>query len=95
MKKFMKHGNFNTLKTAQNTWGKIKAKLVAAAGDKDEDDAGEGAENENGPGTSLLLHHIHSLIMLYFRYSQDSQDPCYDYSSFEEAWEEGRRRCRG
>lgn len=31
MQKFMAGGNFNTLKTAQNTWGVIKKKLIALA----------------------------------------------------------------
>lgn len=33
MNKFMTHGEFNTLKTAQNTWGKIKSKLISVAGE--------------------------------------------------------------
>lgn len=41
MNKFMTHGEFNTLKTAQNTWGKIKGKLISVAGEAkpEEDDA--------------------------------------------------------
>lgn len=39
--KFTKYGDFNTLKTAQNTWGKIKGKLVQAAGPAKMDDEGE------------------------------------------------------
>lgn len=36
--KFMQYGNFNTMKTTQNTWGKMKAKLFK----KKEDDDGDG-----------------------------------------------------
>ncbi|KAK5121967.1 hypothetical protein LTR85_004539 [Meristemomyces frigidus] len=42
--KFVKAGEFNTLKTAQNTWGKIKGKLATIAPKVDE----EGAEGETG-----------------------------------------------
>ena len=50
--KFMQHGDFKTMKTAQNTWGKIKQKLNAAAGPK----VDEGGED--GEGESLALHTI-------------------------------------
>lgn len=44
---FVKYGEFKTLKTAQNTWGKIKSKLVQAAGPKT---SGEGEEDGEGGG---------------------------------------------
>ena len=38
-------GNFNTLKTAQNTWAKIKAKLPVLNADEEGDgDAGDGMQ---------------------------------------------------
>lgn len=47
--KFVKHGEFNTLKTAQNTWGKIKAKLTkAAAANAAGDDEGVEGGDEDG-----------------------------------------------
>jgi hypothetical protein len=44
--RFVIHGNFNTLKTAQNTWGVLKKKLVSAIppvsdGGKENDDEGQ------------------------------------------------------
>lgn len=46
----MKFGEFNTMKTAQNTWGKIKGKLAqtAAANKKD-----SGAEEGEGEGEAI------------------------------------------
>ncbi|WPH00905.1 Hypothetical protein R9X50_00373900 [Acrodontium crateriforme] len=41
MAKFVKGGNFNTLKTAQNTWGKLRNKLKQLA---PEDDGEDGAD---------------------------------------------------
>ncbi|KAK5134885.1 hypothetical protein LTR08_005975 [Meristemomyces frigidus] len=46
--KFEKAGDFNTMKTAQNTWGKIKAKLAKIAPKTDDDAAAEGDEAEDG-----------------------------------------------
>lgn len=52
--KFVKAGEFNTLKTAQNTWGKIKAKLNTLA-PKVEDDGEEGAE---AGGKFAQMYHL-------------------------------------
>ena len=40
MQKFVKYGGFNTLKTAQNTWGKIRNKLPKPEVEDGEDGAG-------------------------------------------------------
>lgn len=50
-KKFMKYGEFNTMKTATNTWGKMRAKLVAAAAALGDDGDAEG---EEGAGMFFL-----------------------------------------
>lgn len=50
MQKFMTHGEFNTMKTAQNTWGVIKRKLIQVAGEAKAED---GADGEEANGTSL------------------------------------------
>ena len=53
--KFVQYGEFNTLKTAQNTWGKIKQKLAQAAGPKTESDAGGDEGDGDGESPTLLL----------------------------------------
>lgn len=49
--KFMEYGNFNTMKTTQNTWGKIKAKLFNKK---------EGGEDGAG-GSYVIAHHMPSI----------------------------------
>ena len=52
--KFKEHGDFNTMKTAQNTWGKIKAKLKQAAPAK-KDDGEDGGEGDGECGLGFLF----------------------------------------
>lgn len=40
MAKFFKGGEFNTLKTAQNTWGKLRAKLKQLAPEEEAEEGG-------------------------------------------------------
>lgn len=54
MQKFMTHGEFNTMKTAQNTWGVIKRKLIQVAGEAKDEEGG--ADGEEANGTCLSLH---------------------------------------
>ena len=60
--KFVKHGEFNTMKTAQNTSGRNKGKLAqtaAAANKKDsgaEEGEGEGEGTTGKYSSSFTLH---------------------------------------
>ncbi|KAF2484770.1 hypothetical protein BDY17DRAFT_309931 [Neohortaea acidophila] len=49
-KKLVKYGEFNTMKTAQNTWGKLKAK-IAAMNDDGDVEGKDGADTPKTPKT--------------------------------------------
>jgi hypothetical protein len=63
MAKFMAGGEFNTMKTAQNTWGVLKKKLIALSPVADEAATGSGLSHVHlpppMPNSLTIVHHSH------------------------------------
>ncbi|KAK0333966.1 hypothetical protein LTR59_015472 [Friedmanniomyces endolithicus] len=78
VEKLAKAGGFNTTKTASNTWGTIKKKLLAMAPPETDEGEGDGAGGTGGKRAHLLTRFLVPTLLNMIVLLRTSEDPDQD-----------------